>query len=85
MGRTQAARVTKYEFHGGVKLPNVHLPARSLHINGEALRAAGYRKGVRLAGRKLRQLVQIQYLGIYSSHTDGKVCHGTPRPAFSYH
>jgi hypothetical protein len=32
VGRTQAARATKYiEFHGGVRLPHVYLPARSLH------------------------------------------------------
>ena len=61
MGKTQAAKATKYiEFHGGVRLPHVYLPAHSLHITGEALRAAGCRKQVRLTGRKLRQLVQIQ-------------------------
>jgi hypothetical protein len=32
VGRTQSARATKYiEFHGGVRLPHVYLPARSLH------------------------------------------------------
>jgi hypothetical protein len=38
VGRTQSARATKYiEFHGGVRLPHVYLPARSLHITERAL------------------------------------------------
>jgi hypothetical protein len=37
VGRTQAARATKYiEFHGGVRLPHVYLPARSLHSTESA-------------------------------------------------
>jgi hypothetical protein len=51
VGRTQAARATKYiEFHDGVRLPHVYLPAHSLHITERALQAAGCRKQVRLQG-----------------------------------
>jgi hypothetical protein len=43
--RTQAARAKKYiEFHGGVRLPHVYLPARSLRCLRRALRAAGCRE-----------------------------------------
>jgi hypothetical protein len=64
-GRTQAARATKYiEFHGGMRLPHVYLPAHSLHITGEVPQAAGCRKQAQLTGRKLRQLVQIQIQGV---------------------
>jgi hypothetical protein len=32
VGRTQPAKATKYiEFHSGVRLPHVYLPAHSLH------------------------------------------------------
>jgi hypothetical protein len=66
VGRTQSARATKYiEFHGSVRLPHVYLPAHSLHTTERALQAAGCRKQVRLTGRKLRQLVQIQ-IGVES-------------------
>ncbi len=44
-GRTQAARATKYiEFHGGVRLPHVYLPAQSLHILRSVPREAGCRE-----------------------------------------
>jgi hypothetical protein len=37
VGRTQTARATKYiEFHGGVRLPHVYLPAPTLHITESA-------------------------------------------------
>jgi hypothetical protein len=70
VGSTQSARATKYiEFHGSVRLPHVYLPAHSLHITERALQrpAASCRKQVRLTGRKLRQLVQIQIEGISQS------------------
>ena len=43
MGRTQAARLTKYiEFHGGVRLPRVYPPARSLHWHITESAASGW-------------------------------------------
>jgi hypothetical protein len=75
VGRTQSARATKYiEFHDGVRLPHVYLPAHSLrclHITERALQpAASCRKQVRLTGRKLRQLVQIQILDSWAGGRD---------------
>jgi hypothetical protein len=79
VGWTQSARATKYiEFHGGVRLSYVYLPARSLHTPRALQRlvaasmcmfiTAGPKTklfawgGVRFTGRKLRELVQIQIL-----------------------
>jgi hypothetical protein len=63
--RVQSARARKYiEFHGGVRLPHVYLPAHSLHTPRALQRlVAASSKQVRLTGMKLRQLVQIQ-LGV---------------------
>jgi len=84
VGWTQSARATKYiEFHGGVRLPHVYLPARSLRILPSVPRVAGRRKRVWLTGRKLRQLVQIQISRIMqtkSNHRTTSLC-GQPLEA----
>ena len=63
MGRTQAARATKYiEFHGGVRLPHVSLSARSLHITESAARGwllqagAAHGEEATAAGENLNRL-----------------------------
>jgi hypothetical protein len=65
VGRTQSARETKcIEFHGIVRLPRVS-PGAQLAPHRESAAAASCRKQVRLTGRKVWQLVQIE-IGVES-------------------